>query len=193
LTGCFIRGLESANRRDFQSKQKKPEILTSKYLSKQPLQFTFAFRNRGAMGISILLADDDEDDHYFFREALKAIDPHIKITIAKNGNEALKILAKFQPELIFLDINMPHKDGKECLKMIRKNKFLMGSIVIMYTTSTDHADIQECFKLGANLYATKPSSQNEYLNTLQGILKLYKENKLHNDGMDGFLFRQPLA
>jgi len=143
------------------------------------------------MGISILLADDDEDDQFFFCEAIKNIDGRIKIILAKDGNEALSILENFHPDLIFLDINMPFKNGKECLQMIRKDDFLLDSIVIMYTTSCDDADLQECFDLGANLFVTKPSSHAEYIKALKGILDLYSNNKLHRPDMNSFLFRQP--
>lgn len=144
------------------------------------------------MSISILLADDDIDDQFFFKEALKSIDPLIQLVIASDGTDTLKKLESFIPDLIFLDINMPFKNGKECLKVIRRDKELKDIHVIMYTTSSDRKEISDCFFMGANLFATKPLSQNDNIRMLAAIIALYKENRLNSRDLDGFVFPPPM-
>jgi CheY-like chemotaxis protein len=144
------------------------------------------------MSISILLADDDTDDQFFFKEALKSIDPLIKLVIANDGQDALKKLESFTPELIFLDINMPFKTGKECLKLIRRDKALKDIPIVMYTTSSDGEDINDCFHMGANLYVSKPLSQDDNIKILTAIFHLYHENKLNNPTEDVFVFHLPI-
>lgn len=105
-----------------------------------------------------LLVDDDEDDKEIFCLALKKIDPSIDCITASDGREALSILddGSFIPDYIFLDLNMPRMDGKECLKEIRKQNRLDKVPVIIFTTSSAERDKEETKKLGANSFITKP-------------------------------------
>ena len=61
--------------------------------------------------LHVFIADDDIDDVSFFKSALADIAKHIKITVAKNGDELMEFLQITTPDLIFLDINMPCKNG----------------------------------------------------------------------------------
>ena len=73
--------------------------------------------------IHILLADDDSDDIINFQKALQHTDIAFTMTIAEDGNELMQILENQKgslPDIIFLDINMPQKDGQECLEDIRR-------------------------------------------------------------------------
>jgi CheY-like chemotaxis protein len=75
----------------------------------------------------IVLADDDEDDRQFFEEALSDVHPNAVLTTAKDGEELIFILKNYHtPELIFLDLNMPRKNGIECLREIRSNTSLQN-------------------------------------------------------------------
>jgi CheY-like chemotaxis protein len=105
-----------------------------------------------------LLVDDDEDDKEIFCLALAKVDPAIECTTASDGLEALSILKNrsFVPSYIFLDLNMPRMDGKECLKEIRKQSHLQDIPVIIFSTSSAEKDIEETKKLGASSFITKP-------------------------------------
>jgi CheY-like chemotaxis protein len=108
-----------------------------------------------------LLIDDDGDDQEIFTLALEKLDPEFRCVIANNGFEALKYLnAKSNPlpHYIFLDLNMPLMNGKECLIEIKKHPYLNHIPVIIYTTSSLHDDVLQSRKLGASDFITKPAS-----------------------------------
>lgn len=110
---------------------------------------------------SFLLVDDDVDDVVLFEEVLKEVNNSIRFSSSSNGIEALEFLHKNiddLPKLIFLDLNMPRMDGKECLKAIKQHPKFSQVPVIMYTTSSQSRDIEETMMLGAVCFITKPSS-----------------------------------
>lgn len=113
------------------------------------------------MAHNILIVDDDDEDIELLCEAVNEIDPNIICKTAGNGKEALKMLLSegYQlPDYIFLDMNMPKMDGKQCLKEIKQNKLMKHIKVIMYSTSNLSADVKESLELGAVNFWTKPSN-----------------------------------
>jgi CheY-like chemotaxis protein len=122
----------------------------------------------------VLNVDDDQEDRNFFCEALREIDPSITCLIAGSGMEALSLLQnqKTLPDYIFLDINMPMMDGKQCLKALKSITELQSIPVIMYSTSADTSEIRECYKLGAEDFLIKPHSFEKLVNDLNSIFAL---------------------
>jgi len=122
----------------------------------------------------ILYAEDDPEDVDVFCEAVKAISPKIACIIAKNGLEALSILENsvVLPDIIFLDVNMPLLDGKECLKRLKSNKEMRNIPVVMYTTSTRQNDKVSLLELGASQYIVKPNTFQELYKCLETLLKV---------------------
>ena len=117
----------------------------------------------------ILLADDDEDDRLLFKEALEELEIKPTVNTVNNGIELMVYLTKKDaplPHLIFLDLNMPRKNGLECLKEIRSNEKLKNISIVIYSTSDNVKDIEETFLNGANVYLTKPND----FNTLKQLL-----------------------
>lgn len=107
----------------------------------------------------ILLADDDPDDCDFFAEAVAEHFPDLKLTISHDGARLISLLENSQPsksELIFLDLNMPILSGEECLLRIRNSNDLKKHVIIIFSTSSNPADIQKTYALGANYFITKP-------------------------------------
>ena len=106
-----------------------------------------------------MIIDDDADDRTFFKEALKKMHPSYVCLEANGGFEALQELrkAKKLPNFIFLDINMPRMDGRECLKELKKDAKLTHIPVIMYSTSFTDKSIADFRKLGASSHLNKPS------------------------------------
>ncbi|HEY0744822.1 MAG TPA: response regulator [Chryseosolibacter sp.] len=118
----------------------------------------------------ILLADDDADDRELFEEALSDIHPNAVLTTAQDGEELMFILNNYhKPDLLFLDLNMPRKNGKECLHEIATNPELKNIPIIIYSTSVNPIDIEETFSLGAKLFFRKPNSYEELKRTVGEI------------------------
>jgi len=110
--------------------------------------------------LRILLADDDEDDRLFFKEALEDIKIKTVVDTVNDGIELMDYLTQPNatlPDVVFLDLNMPRKDGIQCLEEIRKNELLKDLTVAIYSTSGAERDIEETFIKGANVYIRKPN------------------------------------
>ncbi|HEY0743529.1 MAG TPA: response regulator [Chryseosolibacter sp.] len=121
---------------------------------------------------NIILVDDDSDDRALFTEAVNFVDPTINVITRSDGEHLMEFLENDPGmfELIFLDLNMPRKNGKECLTEIRANKKLSNIPVIVYTTSLNPVDIEETYNLGARFFLRKPSSFEELKETLAVVL-----------------------
>ncbi len=93
----------------------------------------------------IILADDDDDDSMLFKEALSKVASSITVSLAEDGQKLINYLNTLSiPDMIFLDLNMPRKNGLECLKEIRSDDKFDHIPVIMYSTSQSKKDIEAC-------------------------------------------------
>ena len=123
--------------------------------------------------VHIFLADDDADDRGLFYEAMRVTFLQAQMSLANNGAELIDLLLKTQtglPRIVFLDLNMPIKNGHETLLIIRNNEILKNIPVFIYSTSTDPEDIQKSFDEGADFYIEKPSSFNDLKNIIKTVL-----------------------
>lgn len=113
--------------------------------------------------VNLVLADDDEDDRDMLKEVLHEIAPHVTVTPACNGQQLMTFLnnSSTVPDIIFLDLNMPLKNGQECLTEIRANKKFKAVPVVIYSTSRSSQHIDDTFLNGANFYFPKPDSYND--------------------------------
>ena len=121
----------------------------------------------------VFIIDDDNDDVELFIEAVNSVDPSIQCYNAFNSDDALKKLMytmEILPDIIFLDLNMPGINGKQCLTEIKKSEKLKDIPVVIYTTSSFHKDIEETKKLGASHFLTKPSSFSDTCKILSEII-----------------------
>ena len=121
---------------------------------------------------SILLADDDEDDRYVFNDVIREVNPGIKTEVVSNGLQLMDLLQHFAPDLLFLDLEMPYKNGLECLVEIRNNAALEKLPVVVFSSTTRPANIQTAYEMGAHLFLIKETSFIEYTASLKAILKL---------------------
>lgn len=122
----------------------------------------------------ILLADDDEDDRMFFSDVLKEISSAIKLTTAHDGGHLMQVLKKLTslPDVLFLDLNMPIKNGYECLNEIRQCPLLRKLPVVVLSTSNDNVSVEKVFEGGADLYVCKPSAESMLYKIVQRILSM---------------------
>ncbi len=120
---------------------------------------------------TFLLVDDDTDDALLFGEVLEDVNPTIRLLTATDGIKALEALSNDDdiPEIIFLDLNMPRMDGKECLAEIKADERLKDVKVIIYTTSSHSADVEQTMQMGATAFITKPSNIHDLRNILSSI------------------------
>lgn len=110
--------------------------------------------------LHILLADDDESDRLLFTVALQEFKINTVVHTVNDGIQLMEWLDKEDnrlPDLLFLDLNMPRKNGLECLKEIRSNEKLKDISIAIYSTSDNEKDMDETFRNGANVYITKPN------------------------------------
>lgn len=121
---------------------------------------------------SVLLADDDTDDHDFFRTALREVDPAIRLDIVKNGQELLQLLSYYVPDLLFLDLEMPLKNGLECLLEIRRHPRLNALPVVVFSSTTRPSNIETAYAMGADLYFIKSHTYSDLLSSVRAMLAM---------------------
>ena len=125
--------------------------------------------------IQILLADDDEDDRLFFKEAFEEIKIKTQVRFVNDGVELmdhLTVNSNQLPHILFLDLNMPRKNGIECLLEIKRMNQLQNIAIAIYSTSSSEQDIEETFVQGANVYIKKPSDFASLKRILEDVIKV---------------------
>lgn len=128
--------------------------------------------------ITCYLVDDDHDDQEIFSMAIENLGLNIKCKFASNGFEAIEKLKgeqTFLPDFIFMDLNMPRMNGRQCLAEIKKITHLKEVPVIMYSTSSRQSDIADLLQMGASAYIAKPSSIPALMTEL---LKVFEQKKV---------------
>lgn len=116
---------------------------------------------------NIVLIDDDMDDYLIFEEAVKAVDTSIEVSHISSMAQVTKDNCKI-PDIVFLDINMPDKNGFEWLALIREKEARLP--VIMYSTASNSSYVEKAYTEGAHLYFPKPDSLKKLRN---GLLTLF--------------------
>jgi len=130
----------------------------------------------------ILLADDDESDIFLFIEAFEEMKVKTIVHTVNDGLQLMQYLSQENvplPHLLFLDLNMPRKNGLECLKEIRSIEKLKDISIAIYSTSASEKDVEETFLYGANVYIQKPSDFSELKHVLNKAV------------MSAFIYEEP--
>ena len=125
--------------------------------------------------VKVVLADDDRDDQEIFEDALNEASIPAELKTVDNGQELidhLKDPSEPNPDIIFLDINMPVKSGKEVLAEIKADETLKDIPTVVISTSDHPKDIDDSFKAGANLFVRKPFSFSSLIIILKKIFML---------------------
>ncbi|MBI2911413.1 MAG: response regulator [Chloroflexi bacterium] len=126
--------------------------------------------------IEILLVEDNPGDVRLTREALKEGKVRNRMSVARDGAEAMAFLRQEgeyadapRPHLILLDLNLPGKDGREVLEEIKADPDLMRIPIVVLTTSRAEQDILRSYELHANCYVTKPVDLDQFIKVVQAI------------------------
>ena len=135
-----------------------------------------AEREKAAPPVEILLVEDNPGDVRLTQEALKEGKVYNNLHWAKDGVEALEFLKQQgkhakapRPDIILLDLNLPKKDGREVLALIKKDSDLKHIPVVVLTTSEAEEDVLKSYELHANCYVTKPVDLEKFIHVVQSI------------------------
>ena len=121
---------------------------------------------------TVLIADDDANDRILFKDAIEQLEFNISLKMLEGGVELMRHLSdkkNKRPDFIFLDLNMPRKNGFECLDEMRADERLKNLCVVIYSTSSKLDGINVSLNKGANLYFAKSSTFQELVNRLSRI------------------------
>ncbi len=126
--------------------------------------------------MEILLVEDNMQDAGMTIRALKQGDFQCRVTLVKDGEEALNFLNRLEifaraprPDLILLDMQLPKKDGRQVLTEIRGHDELKNVPVVVLTASAVHKAILEGEKLRVDGFMTKPVSFDQFLSVVKSL------------------------
>lgn len=142
--------------------------------------------------ITIALADDDEDDRLFFKDAFDELKINTVVTTLCDGEELMNYLnhpETILPNILFLDLNMPKKNGFECLLEIKKEQKFDDIAIAIYSTSSSEEDIENTFVQGANIYIKKPSDFSSLKKILSQVVTINWQYHTSGLNKENFLLR----
>ena len=126
--------------------------------------------------VSILLVEDNPGDIRLTQEALREGKVRSELQVARDGVEALDLLARrgqfadaTRPDLILLDLNLPRKDGRQVLAELKADEALRRIPVFVLTTSRAQEDIIASYDLHANCYIAKPVDLDRFIEVVKSI------------------------
>ena len=141
--------------------------------------------------IYILLADDDTDDCHFFKLALQEMPIVTNFTAVLDGEKVMQFLTNENnqlPDVIFLDLNMPRKNGFECLSEIKANPKLNHLPVIIFSTSLEQEMVTLLYTNGAHYFIRKPSDFIQFKKIIQHLFLTHDVSKdLHRPNEEDFV------
>lgn len=143
--------------------------------------------------LNLLLADDDTDDCYFFEEALEGFPLSTHFTAVHDGEQLMELLTKETyelPNVLFLDLNMPRKNGFECLLEIKLNQKLQQLPVIVYSTSFENEVVNRLYSNGAHFFIRKPSGFEQLQIVIQQALMLIAREDLSQPAREEFVLTE---
>ena len=145
------------------------------------------------MQLNILLAEDDQDDRDFFDKALKEIPIPTHLTTVNDGEQLMNYLYKNSehlPNVLFLDLNMPRKNGFECLCEIKEDEKLKDLLVVMFSTSYPRDSqyeedmINRLLKIGAHDFIRKSDNLAQLKQFINQVINRVAEKESFNEQGD---------
>lgn len=142
---------------------------------------------------NLLLADDDEDDCAFFKEALDELLLPVSLVTVNDGVQLMDFLsdksAETLPDILFLDLNMPRKNGFECLTEIKKIDKLQELAVIIFSTSLDMNIVDTMYEKGALYYIRKPGDFSKLKKVIGNALAITAKNNFKQPVKEHFILQ----
>jgi CheY-like chemotaxis protein len=141
---------------------------------------------------TIVLADDDADDCLLFEDALREVCRESQLTTASDGEKLMQFLHETvppPPDVIFLDLNMPRKNGLECLEEIKRIPKLKNIPVIIFSTSAQPEAIHTTYQKGAHHYVCKPGNFGLLKKTIEAVLAIDWEINKQQPSKEEFLLQ----
>jgi CheY-like chemotaxis protein len=126
---------------------------------------------------TLIIADDDPDDQVLLKESMEGITGIPEIKAVFDGAQLITALRDgFLPDLVLMDLNMPNKNGLECLREIKSGGFPRRLPVVILSTSNDLRDMEQCYEQGADLFLSKPNSFQNLRVLLKSLLHIDWKN-----------------
>lgn len=142
---------------------------------------------------NLLLADDDEDDCAFFRDALDDLLLPVSLVTVNDGVQLMEFLENNSsdnlPDILFLDLNMPRKNGVECLTEIKQIDDLKNLPVIIFSTSLDMEIVDKMYEKGAIYYIRKPGDFSKLKKVIENALTVTAENNFKQPKKEHFILQ----
>jgi len=138
----------------------------------------------------LLLADDDKDDCLFFKDVLGELPVSAQLTTVHDGEQLMQLLAGKTvelPHVLFLDLNMPRKNGFECLSEIKLDEKLKQIPVIIFSTSFEQDVVNLLYKNGAQYYIRKPAEFSQLKKVIYQALILATQENISQPSKDNFV------
>jgi CheY-like chemotaxis protein len=140
--------------------------------------------------LNILLADDDTDDCIFFKKALGELLLSTHLTTVHDGEQLMQLLTNetnVLPHVLFLDLNMPRKNGFECLTEIKSSKKMKQLPVIVFSTSFEQDVVNQLYNNGAQYFIRKPSEFSQFKKIIQLSLALITIENIFQPTRENFV------
>jgi len=123
------------------------------------------------MGRSVLIVDDEQHIRLLIEQALEELaDDGVDLFTAADGEEALEVIEAQHPDLVFLDVMMPRKNGFDVCRAVKQDLGLTGTHVVLLTAKGQAYDREQGLAAGADAYLTKPFDPDELLELARGIV-----------------------
>ncbi len=123
------------------------------------------------MSTSVLIVDDEHHIRLLIEQALEELlDEGVDLYTASDGDEALEAIQAQQPTLVFLDLQMPKRNGLEVCRAVRANPAIAGTHIVLLTAKGQAQDRDAGLEAGANRYLTKPFDPDELLAIAHEVL-----------------------
>lgn len=139
------------------------------------------------MCIKVLIADDESGMRLVLRKIIEKVEGFQVVGEAEDGGSALSLVEELNPQLIFLDIEMPNLDGIECAKLI--SDIDPKKIIVFATAHPSY--MSDAFEVYAFDYITKPFKVDRVIKTLYRIKEIISEEK--GEAQEKVVYQQSVA
>lgn len=118
----------------------------------------------------VLIVEDDRDLNNLLKFTLESTRDY-EVASHFDGKDAVEMMLNWKPQLVLLDVMLPHTEGTEVLRAMRKHNQLASIPVILLTAKSQESDKIDGFEAGADDYITKPFSPRELLLRVQALMR----------------------